>query len=123
MEINNKRILLAIAHPDDESMFFLPMIQNLIQRNRVFLICFSNGNFDGQGKQREKELKYVCDHLGVTSFGIIEHEELQDGMKERWNTSVISSITKKWVEINAIDIVLIISRNYRLIDHRSLHLM
>lgn len=41
-----KRVLIVIAHPDDESMFFGPTILSLTKRNdcQVYLLCLSNGN-------------------------------------------------------------------------------
>lgn len=40
-----KRVLIVIAHPDDESMFFGPTILSLTKRNdcQVYLLCLSNG--------------------------------------------------------------------------------
>jgi LmbE family N-acetylglucosaminyl deacetylase len=103
--VTGKRVLIAIAHPDDESMFFLPMIRNIVRENDIYLLCFSNGNYEGFGKQREKELKNVCGHLGIAELIIIEHEELQDGISENWNTTVITDIAKKFVIKNNIEIV------------------
>lgn len=41
-----KRVLLVIAHPDDEVMFFGPLITSLVQSGstNVYLLCFSYGN-------------------------------------------------------------------------------
>lgn len=40
----HKRILIVIAHPDDESMFFIPLIKTLVaQKHQVFLLCLSTG--------------------------------------------------------------------------------
>ena len=45
MKNQNKKILLLIAHPDDESMFFLPSIYELLKIGyKIKIICFSNGN-------------------------------------------------------------------------------
>lgn len=40
------RVLLVIAHPDDESMFFGPLMYSLAQRPecQVYVLCLSNGN-------------------------------------------------------------------------------
>lgn len=42
----NGRVLLVIAHPDDESMFFGPLMYSLTQRPecQVYVLCLSNGN-------------------------------------------------------------------------------
>jgi N-acetylglucosaminylphosphatidylinositol deacetylase len=37
-------VLLVIAHPDDESMFFAPSLLSLVHSSaRVFVLCLSNG--------------------------------------------------------------------------------
>lgn len=41
---NVKRVLLVIAHPDDECMFFGPAIMKLRQEgSQIFLLCLSTG--------------------------------------------------------------------------------
>lgn len=43
---NVSSIALVIAHPDDEAMFFTPLIASLVQQKRnIFVLCLSNGNF------------------------------------------------------------------------------
>lgn len=40
-----KNILILIAHPDDECMFFSPTILGLLVKgHRVFVVCLSKGN-------------------------------------------------------------------------------
>jgi len=68
-KIENANILYVIAHPDDEAMFFVPSIVQLRQphlHNKLYLLCLSNGNFDGLGKIREKELHASARYLGFT---------------------------------------------------------
>ncbi|XP_059126869.1 N-acetylglucosaminyl-phosphatidylinositol de-N-acetylase isoform X4 [Peromyscus eremicus] len=60
------RALLVIAHPDDEAMFFAPTVLGLARlEQRVFLLCFSTGNYYNQGEIRRKELLQSCDVLGI----------------------------------------------------------
>ncbi len=41
-----KRALLVIAHPDDESLFFVPSVRSLVQDGwEVGMLCLSNGEF------------------------------------------------------------------------------
>lgn len=42
---SSRRVLIVIAHPDDESMFFGPTILSLTKRTdcQVYLLCLSNG--------------------------------------------------------------------------------
>ena len=39
-----RNILLIIAHPDDEAMFFSPLLEGLKKNSRVSLLCLSTGN-------------------------------------------------------------------------------
>src|ERR1700761_638697 len=67
--LTGKRILLLIAHPDDEAMFFAPTLRRLTQPdlgNQVLVLCFSSGDADGLGEVRKKELKKSALMLGVT---------------------------------------------------------
>jgi len=43
---NDSNSLLVIAHPDDESMFFIPFIR---QQSNMEILCLSNGGYDGLG--------------------------------------------------------------------------
>lgn len=84
--------LLVIAHPDDECMFFSPTIVNLTSNNnRVSVLCLSNGDAEGLGKVREKELIKSCTLLGCKSedVSVINHEELQDTMAMSWDSKII----------------------------------
>ena len=57
--LQNKRICLLIAHPDDEAMFFAPTLLALTRPetgNHVKILCLSTGNADGLGETRKKEL-------------------------------------------------------------------
>ncbi|XP_050937032.1 uncharacterized protein LOC103494031 isoform X2 [Cucumis melo] len=52
-----RNILLVIAHPDDESMFFSPTINFLTSRgHKLHILCMSIGNADGMGTIRREEL-------------------------------------------------------------------
>jgi len=89
---SSKSLLLVIAHPDDESMFFIPMIENLKKFYKINIMCFSNGNSDGLGKIREKELKSVANFLEIQNITIIDNGYLKDGMKAY---STVSNGVKK----------------------------
>jgi N-acetylglucosaminylphosphatidylinositol deacetylase len=44
--LRNKRVLLLIAHPDDEAMFFAPTVISLARpelQNHVQILCLSMG--------------------------------------------------------------------------------
>lgn len=60
-------VLIVIAHPDDECMFFGPTITSLrtLTKSKVHVLCLSTGNADGLGTLRKKELVKSCQILGV----------------------------------------------------------
>jgi N-acetylglucosaminylphosphatidylinositol deacetylase len=65
-----RKILLVIAHPDDESYFFAPTLLALLDQERelrptVYSLCLSIGDADGFGDLRVAELDASLDVLGV----------------------------------------------------------
>eukprot|EP00744_Colponema_vietnamica_P008777 GILI01012512.1.p1 GENE.GILI01012512.1~~GILI01012512.1.p1 ORF type:complete len:271 (-),score=59.78 GILI01012512.1:40-798(-) len=104
-----RKVLLVIAHPDDESMFFLPTLRELIQTHEIFVLCLSTGNFDGLGETRKREMAKCCDFLQIPSesrLRVVDHPELQDGMKSKWNIQLIRDLVLEEVKKHAIDAVL-----------------
>ena len=66
--LENKRVCLLIAHPDDEAMFFAPTVLALTRPgtgNHVSILCLSTGDADGLGETRKKELKKSGKLLGI----------------------------------------------------------
>ena len=57
-------------------MFFVPSIMNLKKSNNLYLLCLSNGNFDGLGKIREKELHASAKYLGFIDSYVVDHPNL-----------------------------------------------
>ncbi|CAI5732130.1 unnamed protein product [Hyaloperonospora brassicae] len=109
-----KRALLVTAHPDDESMFFLPLVHSLQLRSsagrdkwETHLLCLSRGNFDGLGAVREQELRACAGHIGLATphVHVLEEPELQDGMQNHWDTSRIAAIVLDYVDKHRIDAV------------------
>jgi N-acetylglucosaminylphosphatidylinositol deacetylase len=75
--------VLVIAHPDDESMFFVPTIKALVDRGeQVWLLCLTTGDYDGLGKEREKELIQAGSLLGFEK--VIIKNNLKDHPRSRW---------------------------------------
>ena len=62
-----RRVLLVMAHPDDETMFFGPTILNLSRQEetKVFLLCLSTGDYRNKGLIRKRELYDACGILGI----------------------------------------------------------
>jgi LmbE family N-acetylglucosaminyl deacetylase len=86
--------VIVFAHPDDESMFFLPTIQSLKQEeptSMIWLLCLTNGNYNGLGKVREKELLEVGKLLEVDKTIIQDNPLLQDHPTQRWDKVVVAA--------------------------------
>ena len=71
---NNDTVhVLVMAHPDDESMFFLPTIRSLQEAGEtVWILCLTTGNYDGLGNTRKLELSNVCRLLGIPKLIQVE---------------------------------------------------
>ena len=100
--LQNKRILFLIAHPDDEAMFFAPILSWLTRPelgNQVLVLCLSSGNADGLGHIRKEELKKSALMLGVKSAEhvvTIEDEKLPDSMTTTWDAKLIAGILTRY---------------------------
>lgn len=109
------RALIVIAHPDDESMFFAPLLRFLLYsdtqwtwnlptilhtRWNVTLLCLSNGNGDGIGRIREKELEKVGQFLRLPRENLIirNDSQLEDGIDTKWNPQHIADIIARQFE-------------------------
>jgi N-acetylglucosaminylphosphatidylinositol deacetylase len=94
----NKRIILLIAHPDDEAMFFSPTLLALTDPalgNHLKILCLSTGNADGLGETRKKELIESAMKLGVRrkeDVFVLEDGRFKDGMDQDWNTTEIAQV-------------------------------
>ncbi|KAF9908263.1 hypothetical protein EC991_010103 [Linnemannia zychae] len=87
-------ILLAIAHPDDEAMFFGPTLAELSRPehgNTIHVLCMSSGNHDGLGEIRKKELVASCKMFGIreSRVTVLDREEMQDGPNNLWDPSLV----------------------------------
>ena len=90
-------LLIIIAHPDDESMFFGPTIVNEVKCHSpasIFLLCLSSGNQDGYGKFRKQELIKAAQVLGIGSerVEIIDNAHFQDSMALSWDHVKIKEV-------------------------------
>ncbi|KAI8611145.1 putative deacetylase LmbE-like domain-containing protein [Chytriomyces sp. MP71] len=127
-----KRVLLLVAHPDDECMFFGPTLVQLtgVTGVTVFAVSASNGNGDGLGAIREKEFVASCKTLGIASERIavwndelrlvllgdfpsglnvptrLENRKMQDGMKVWWKEEDVAYAVGKFVLENKIDVII-----------------
>jgi N-acetylglucosaminylphosphatidylinositol deacetylase len=95
--LHRARILLLIAHPDDEAMFFSPTLLALTDPsldNHVKILCLSAGNADGLGETRKKELVESASTLGVrrTDVFILDDDRFVDGMDKNWSATEIAKL-------------------------------
>ncbi|KAJ8771965.1 hypothetical protein K2173_027142 [Erythroxylum novogranatense] len=105
----NKNVLLVIAHPDDESMFFSPTISFLISRgNNLRILCLSIGDADGLGKTRKDELCRACAVLQVPlqQVKVLNHPELQDGFGLVWDHNLMAQIIEEEVSAHEINMII-----------------
>lgn len=75
-----RNVLLVVAHPDDESMFFSPTISYITSRgHNLHILCLSIGDADGKGNIRKEELYQACAILKVPLQQVktLDHPELQ----------------------------------------------
>ncbi|EQC28409.1 hypothetical protein SDRG_13738 [Saprolegnia diclina VS20] len=98
-------VLLVIAHPDDESMFFVPILLRLRPHVHWHLLCLSSGNYDGLGAIRTKELAACWHELGMdaATLTVLEDARFQDGMKSIWTPADVATATLAFVAKHKID--------------------
>ncbi|CAM8975089.1 unnamed protein product [Rhodiola kirilowii] len=104
-----RNILLVIAHPDDESMFFSPTINYLTAKGHdLHVLCVSTGNADGMGNMRKEELYKACAILKVPlhQIKVLDSPELQDGFGKVWDHNLLSKIIEEEVGSGNIDLIL-----------------
>lgn len=95
-----QRVLLVIAHPDDEAMFFVPAVRAMrAARVDVGILCLSNGSGGGHGPTRTAELYASARALGVSDsrVWVVDHPELQDGMSSVWPDTTIARLVEEKV--------------------------
>lgn len=98
--LTNSHFVLFTAHPDDESMFFTPVITELTKsnyNNHFHLICLSNGDFNGLGNIRQREIEKAAKLLNIDTIKVLDYV---DDIKTYWNKSDI--INTFQLEINEI---------------------
>lgn len=79
-----RRVLLVIAHPDDDAMFFGPAITRL---DVAHILCLSNGGADGLGTVRAAEMRRAAERYGAT-VTVVDDPRLLDGA--HWDVAVVA---------------------------------
>ncbi|XP_033191706.1 phosphatidylinositol glycan anchor biosynthesis class L [Bombus vancouverensis nearcticus] len=99
------RILLVTAHPDDEVMFFGPLMYWVTRSkaSKIYLLCLSNGG----DKKRKEELWQCAKLLGIPedNVTIVMSTELPDDQNVQWPTEVVAECVLQHVEIYKINAV------------------
>ncbi|CAF9931168.1 MAG: hypothetical protein GOMPHAMPRED_005836 [Gomphillus americanus] len=96
--LREKAIVLLIAHPDDEAMFFAPTVLGLTRSelgNHLKILCLSSGNAENIGSTRKKEIISSARILGLRSDAdvhVIEDPAFVDSMHEYWDVSKIAQL-------------------------------
>jgi N-acetylglucosaminylphosphatidylinositol deacetylase len=100
-------ILLVIAHPDDESMFFVPTIRTLVEEptSNVHILCLSTGNFDGLGSVRTEELYKCAKVLKIKKnhVKVVDDSKLQDGKNNSWLKRDVAKQVSSYVNLWSIN--------------------
>lgn len=123
---DKKNVLLVIAHPDDESMFFSPTINYLTsRRHNLHILCMSNGNADGMGNIRKDELHRACAVLKIPleQVKVLDLVDFQDGFDKLWNHKSLAKIVEEEVVNWSIDLIITFD-NYGVsghCNHRDVH--
>jgi len=94
-------VLLLIAHPDDEIMFWTPTIKYFLSKNiNLKILCLSNGNYNGLGDLREIEFDNVSRELNLSNNVILNIPELQDDITKKWNSEKVSEMIDDFIKKN-----------------------
>ncbi|EKX49452.1 hypothetical protein GUITHDRAFT_54525, partial [Guillardia theta CCMP2712] len=101
-------VLLVIAHPDDEAMFFTPTILALRDSVNVHVMSLSNGDYAGLGWVRASELVESCRLLGIPKerVSVVDDPSLQDGPTNTWSPDTISLYILPYLKKNGISTVI-----------------
>ncbi|XP_047067253.1 probable N-acetylglucosaminyl-phosphatidylinositol de-N-acetylase [Lolium rigidum] len=103
-----RNVLLVLAHPDDESMFFTPSILFLKSKGHsIHILCMSLGNADGLGNIRTEELYKACAALKIPAeqVEVLDHQKLQDGFQEKWDHRLLAELTMEQIRLWDIDMI------------------
>lgn len=66
--MKKQKALVIVAHPDDETLYFGGLIQQMSKKFHTTVVCVTNANADGHGKQRKREFTKAVKLLGAQEF-------------------------------------------------------
>jgi N-acetylglucosaminylphosphatidylinositol deacetylase len=104
-------VLLVIAHPDDEAMFFIPALLSLQALGyQIAVLCLSNGDFiPAQSLIRPQELRESLRYLGISAerLHMLEpNRAFADGPQVHWSAARIAAIIDDYIARHPVDILL-----------------
>lgn len=103
-----KRVVLVVAHPDDEAMFFWPTLLRLRDAGvPTSVLCLSSGNAAGLGALRTMEMQRSCARLGIHGerVRVVEDGRLADGFR-MWSEDAVAEQVAIFVAERGADLVL-----------------
>jgi len=97
---NSAVYIVVIAHPDDESMFFLPTITSLQKAGAtVWILCLTTGNYDGLGDIRKTELSHLCRCVLGVKLIHLDVAEIQDHPNNAWPLELVAKELERGIRI------------------------
>lgn len=96
--LRGKRVVLLIAHPDDEAMFFAPTLLALGRRelrNELSILCVSTGDAARQGPVRRRELLHSALQLGLRDarrVTVLDDARFPDSMAAQWDPAALAAV-------------------------------
>ncbi|KAM0682191.1 hypothetical protein MDAP_002420 [Mitosporidium daphniae] len=97
----DKSILLVIAHPDDEVLFFGPTLVRGSKIANFHILCLTSGDSAGIGWIRKRELVRSLEQLGITNtekISIIDDPgSLPDGFTCAWDLEKAAKIIEEHI--------------------------
>lgn len=105
-----RRLMLVVAHPDDECLFFAPALRVLHSQQHVelSLLVFSRGNHVGLGDVRARELLGSCHALNVPQERCVALDlpTIQDNPKVWWSEQQLIPIIRQYIVSWSIDFLI-----------------
>ncbi|CAG2053587.1 unnamed protein product [Timema podura] len=123
-----RKVLFVIAHPDDECMFFGPVITKLAQKtdSGMYLLCLSQGDHRNKGPERRRELWASCKILGIPDSHVMicNCTNLPDDPTISWPELDVAALILQHVESLSIDTVITFDKQgvSRHLNHGSIFL-
>ncbi len=106
---NRYHLLLIVAHPDDECLFFSPTLRVLHKQYHVNLnlLVFSRGNYGNLGHIRAMELYGSCQILNIPKERCLSLDlpHIQDNPKVWWSEQQLIPIINEYINKWSIDVL------------------